>query len=107
MEKLVRRVTVVQRGAGAPEAVTVYKRPKEEGGKKKDSLWARPLERIARRLVKAEIIFAQDLLRRHDESKRRGRNGWLADAPENFKEARRKALNEVRKSVPFRLLPKA
>jgi hypothetical protein len=67
----------------------------------------RPIERAARRLEKAQLIFAQDLLRRHAESNRRRRDGWVLEAPANVIEAGRHAYNEARKAVPFRILPKA
>lgn len=105
MDKLVKRVTVVQRGADTPHAITVYKSPRKGGGK--GSILMRPLERATRRLVKADVIFGQEILRRHDASKRRRRNGWLLEAPTNVIESGRKAYNEARKAVPFRLLPKA
>lgn len=105
MDKLINRVTVVQRGADAPPAITVYKRPRK--GRSKVSFLTRPLERAAKRIVKAEIIFGQEFLRRHDESNRRRRDGWLLEAPANVVESGRKAYNEARKAVPFRLLPKA
>jgi hypothetical protein len=105
MEKLVSRVTVVQRGTDKPQVVTVYKKPSKK--KKPDSIVTKPLERLARRLIKAEIAFGQSLLEQHDESKKRRKNGWLLEAPANISEASKKAYNEARKSVPFRLLPKA
>jgi Family of unknown function (DUF6312) len=105
MEKLVNRVTVIERGAGGPHAMTVYKSPKK--GRSNVSILTRPLERVVHRLVKAEIIFAQDLLRRHEASNRKRRDGWLLEAPVNIIESGRKAYNEARKAVPFRLLSKA
>jgi len=105
MDKLVSRVTVIQRSGDDRQATTVFHKPKKKGGPKSSS-WARPLERAARRLVQANITFGQELLRRHDEASRRRRDGWLTEGPENIKEASRKAYNEVRKGVPFRLLPK-
>lgn len=105
MNKLVKRVTVVQRGGDTPHAITVYKSAQK--GRGNVSMLTRPLERAARRLVKAEIIFGQEILRRHDASNRKRRDGWLLEAPKNVLESGRKAYNEGRKAVPFRLLPKA
>jgi hypothetical protein len=106
MDRLVRRVTVIQReGDNQRQAVTVYREPRK--GRGKVSIWTRPFERGARRLVRAQIIFGQEALRRHDESNRRRRDGWLLEGPANVVESGRKALNEVRKGVPFgTLLPK-
>lgn len=105
MDKLVKRVTVVQGGADTPAAITVYERPRKGGGK--GSILIRPLERATRRLAKADMIYSQEILRRHDASNRLRRDGWLLDAPENIVKSGRKAYNEARKAVPFRLLPKA
>jgi len=105
MDKLVSRVTVIQRGGDTRQTTTVFQKPKRKGGPKSSS-WARPLERAARRLVRANIAFGQELLRRHEEASRRRRDGWLTEAPENLKAASRKAYNEMRKGVPFRVLPK-
>ena len=105
MDKLVNRVTVVQRHGDTRQAVTVYeKKPKS---RRRVSMLTRPLERTARQLVKANIVFTQQLLNRHEESNRRRRDGWLLEAPANLVESGRSAYNEARKAVPFRILPKA
>jgi Family of unknown function (DUF6312) len=106
MDKLVKRVTVIQRGGDdhKPKAVVVYKDPRRDSAKV--SILTRPLERGARRLLKAQVLFGQEALRRHDESNRRRRDGWLLDGPANVFESGRKALNEARKAIPFNLLPK-
>jgi hypothetical protein len=105
MDSLVKRVTVIQRRDDKPEAVEVYEEPRKK--RRKVSVFARPLERAARRLIRAEVVFGNELLRRGEESNRRRRDGWLLEAPANMTESGRKAYNEARKGVPFRLLPKA
>ena len=105
MDKLVRRVTVVQRSSDDPQAVAVFEQPRKK--RRKVSVWTRPLERAARRLIQAEVIFGQELLRRGEESTRRRQDGWLLEAPANISESGRKAYNEARKAVPFGILPKA
>ena len=105
MDKLVRRVTVIDRSGDIPQATTVYKEQRT-ANEKKVSVWTRPFERAARRVATAEIIFAQELLRRHEESNRRRRDGWLLEGCANMAESGRKAYNEARKAVPFRILPK-
>ena len=105
MDSLVKRITVIQRSGDKPEAVDVYEEPRKK--RRKVSVLARPLERAARRLIKAEVVFGNELLRRGDESNRRRRDGWLLEAPANMVESGRKAYNQARKAVPFRLLPKA
>jgi hypothetical protein len=107
MDDLVNRVTVIRRDGStkAPRAQDVYVQPKKEG-RPKVSFWSRPLEKGARRMLKAQVIFAQEALKRHDDSGRRRRDGWLLEGPANIAESGRKALNEARKAVPFKFIPK-
>jgi hypothetical protein len=105
MDKLVRRVTVIKRsGDEQPRAVAVYKEPRK--ARAKVSILTRPLERGAKRLLKAQVIFGEEMLRRQEKSNRRRRDGWLVEGPGNLLESGRKALNEARKAVPFNLLLK-
>ena len=106
MDDLVSRVTVVRRDGGtkAPRAQAVYLQPKER--RPKVSFWSRPLEKGARRILNAQVVFAQEALKRHDESSRRRKDGWLLEGPANIAESGRKALNEARKAVPFKFIPK-
>jgi len=106
MDKLVRRVTVVQRSGDTRTATVAYEHPEEhEDETIQSSSLLRPVERIVRRFLKAEVIFTQEQYKRHLESGGR-KNGWLFDAPSNILHAGVKAYNEARKAVPFRLLPK-
>jgi hypothetical protein len=105
MDDLIRRVIVIERQDNTRRASTVYEH--EPKGRSRVSMVTRPLERTAKRLVKADVIFRQELLRRHEESNRRRRDGWILEAPANIIEAGREAYNEARKAVPFRILPKA
>jgi hypothetical protein len=107
MDKLVKRVTMIDRSGDntQPRAVTVYKEPRRERAKVSFLTW--PFERAARRMARAQIIFGQEVLRRHYESNRRRRDGWLLEGPANVLESGRRAYNETRKAVPFGSLPKA
>jgi hypothetical protein len=106
MDKLVRRVTVIERKGdeNLPRAVVVYKEPSR--GRASVSILTRPFEQGAKHLLKAQIIFGQEALRRLEKSNRRRRDGWLLEGPSNFVESGRKAVNEARKAIPFKLLPK-
>jgi hypothetical protein len=103
MADLIRRITVIQHGGDAAEATTVFRQRRR---RRKVSAIGRPLERAATRLLRAQIAFGEEALRRHNRSTRRRRDGWLVEAPINIVESGRKAYNEARKAVPFRLLPK-
>jgi hypothetical protein len=105
MDKLVRRVTVIHRGRDEPRPVTVYREPAHKD-RAKASVLIRPFEKGAKHLERAIIIFGQEALRRHEDSNRRRRDGWLLEGPGNLIESGRKALNEARKAVPFVSLPK-
>jgi hypothetical protein len=104
MSDLIERITVIRRDGASPEPVTVYRQPSEQ---RKGSLLLRPVERVAHRLIRAQVIFGQEVLRRHDKANRKRRDGWLIEAPSIIAESGRKAYNEARKAVPFRILPKA
>jgi len=103
-DELMRRVTVIQRDADVTEARTVYREPRKRA---KVSVLARPFERMARHLAKAQVVYGEELLRRHDRANRRRRDGWLVEGPSIILRAGRSAYNEARKGVPFRILPKA
>ena len=104
MGELFSRVTVVQRRGEEPESVTVYK---DLGSRRRVSILTEPLERMACQLIRAQIVFGQEVLRRHERANRRRRDGWLIEAPSTLIESGRKAYNEARKGIPFKILPKA
>jgi hypothetical protein len=104
MDKLVSRVTIVHRSGSGTQVDVVYKEAKKDRPK---VTWSRPLERVARRLVEADIAKDRELLRLHDEGNTRRPDGWIIDGPGILAAAARKGYNEARKAVPFRLLPKA
>ena len=93
MDKLVRRVTVVQ--GGGEKAKVVYESKEDE-----DEPGFRPLERAVRHMLKADLIRAQEAYDRHVVSAAKGRGAWLVDAPSNMAEASRKAEKEARKASP-------
>lgn len=106
MDKLVRRVTVIERSGDVRVATVAYEQQEQTGDETaQSSPILRPVERLVRRILKADVIFTQEQYRRHLDSARR-KNGWLFDAPSNILHAGVKAYNEARKAVPFKLLPK-
>lgn len=95
MDKLVRRVTVVQ----GRDAKVVYQSdddPLDSEGKPN----FKKLEEGVRHMLKAQVIAAQDAYDRHLESAKKEGNAWLTDAPGNFIKARKKAMKEMQKDMP-------
>ena len=101
MDKLVRRVTVVQGTGENRQANVVYKSDEED-----DDDMPRPsrLERAVRHMLKAQVIAAQEAYQRHLNSVDKGGSSWMYEAPGNFMKARRKALKELRKASPFKMM---
>lgn len=104
MGDLISRITVIHRNGEHSEAVTVYREPRK---RRRTSTLVKPLERATRHIIRSQVVFGQELLRRNDRANRRRRDGWLVDAPATVVESGRKAYNEARKAIPFRILPKA
>jgi hypothetical protein len=95
MDKLVRRVTVVEGSGGNRHAKVVYE---NEDYSHEPAL--HPIERVVRHLLKADLIRAQEAYQSHLDSAAKGSDAWLADAPRNIAEANRKGLEEARKAWP-------
>jgi hypothetical protein len=103
MDKLVRRVTVVQGAGGNREAKVVYKNDEDDDdydGMPRSSR----LERAMRHMLKAQVIAAQEAYQRHLDSVDKGGSSWMYEAPGNFMKARRKAMKELRKASPFKMM---
>jgi hypothetical protein len=69
----------------------------KKGRRKRVSRPLRPLERLMRRELKAGDAFTSNMLRRHEKSRSKRRDGWLRDAPSNVMKASSKAWKELRK----------
>jgi Family of unknown function (DUF6312) len=102
--KLISRITVIEDSGEERRAVTVYRKPRK---RRRVSVVLRPIHRAARQLVRSQVVFGNEILRRDAKANRRRRDGWLLEAPATVIESGRKAHNEVRKAAPFRILPKA
>jgi uncharacterized iron-regulated protein len=99
MDKLVRRVTVVQGSGEHRDAKVVYESdddPVDSEGKPK----LEKLEESVRHMLKAQVVAAQEAYDRHVESAKKEGDAWLTDAPSNFIKARKKAMEEMQKSMP-------
>jgi hypothetical protein len=103
MDKLVRRVTVVQSSGEHRDAKVVYENDEDEDTDDENpgTPHFKRLERSVRHMLKAQVIAAQDAYQRHLDSVAKGGNSWMVDDPGNFMKARRKAMKEMRKASPF------
>ena len=102
MDKLVRRVTVVQGSGEHRDAKVVYESDEDDdtdGGSGQPNF--KRLERSVRHMLKAQVIAAQEAYQHHLDSAAKGGNSWLVDDAGNFMKARRKAMKEMRKASPF------
>jgi hypothetical protein len=104
MDKLVRRVTVVQGSGETRQANVVYKNDEDDDEEGTEAPRLGRLERGVRHMLKAQVIAAQEAYQRHLDSVKKGGNTWFYEDPGNFMKARRKALKEMRKASPFRMM---
>jgi hypothetical protein len=103
MDKLVRRITQIRRSGDKSDPTVIY----EKGEQDEDEIGLfGPVEKVSKRLRQADQVFSAEALRLHEKSARERDGGWFFDAPANIMKAHRKAYNEARKAVPFKLVPK-
>ena len=57
--------------------------------------------KMSRLTGRTKLVAAQEAYQRHLDSAERGGTAWMKDAPGNFWKAGRKAVREMRKSMPF------
>jgi len=97
MDKLVKRVTVVQ-GSGQHRSANVVYESDED-----DDSGENKLESAVRHFLKAQVIGAQEAYQRHLDSVAKGGKSWIFDEPSNFMKAQKKAMKEMRKAAPFKM----
>src|SRR5262245_58127327 len=97
MDKLVKRVTVVQ-GSGQHRSTNVVYESDED-----DDSGENKIERAIRHILKAQVIGAQEAYQRHLDSVAKGGKSWIFDEPSNFMKAQKKAMKEMRKAAPFKM----
>jgi hypothetical protein len=104
MDRLVRRVTVVQGSGEHRGAKVVYERDEDEDedeDEDRESPNLNSLERAIRHVLKARLIAAQEAYQRHLDAAAKGGNSWLIDDAVNMMKMPRKAVKEMRKASPF------
>lgn len=91
LSKKIRRIVILSAGGG--EATTLYK---AKAKKRKSSRTLKPVEKVVRRLGKANSEYATTYLKRHKKSSRKKRDGWLRDLNYNLHRAARKHAKVVK-----------
>jgi hypothetical protein len=104
MDKLVRRVTVIERGQHS-KAKVIYSDTDDDDDDESPDLHR--LERRVRSLLKADVIAAQEAYQRHLDSVAQGGAAWIDDSPSNMMRARRKAMKEIRGFGPPGMPPRS
>ena len=100
MDKSVRRVTLVQGSGDNRVSKVVYDATEDDDGMPSGPDLSK-LEQSVRHMLKAQAIAAQEAYEQHVASATKEGNSWLTDAPGNFNKARKKAMSEMRKAMPF------
>jgi hypothetical protein len=100
MDKSVRRVTLVQGSGDNRVSKVVYDAIEDDDGMPRAPDLSK-LEQSVRHMLKAQVIAAQEAYQQHVDSAAKEGNSWLLDAPGNFFKARKKAMKEMRKAMPF------
>jgi uncharacterized protein with gpF-like domain len=101
MDKLVKRVTRVERSGQHRDAKVVYHLDDDEAAEHTQNSHFGRLEKAVRHMLKAQVTAAQEAYQKHIEAAEKGGNAWLHEDPRNFMKAQRKAMKEMRKSKPF------
>lgn len=87
-------VKLAQGPLGRVEAVEIYRKP--SGGKRKGTRLLRPLDRVTRRMARAQETAAATYLERHERSNASKRDGWLRDLGNNVYRASRKGQKALK-----------
>ncbi|HUR34171.1 MAG TPA: hypothetical protein VM032_10280 [Vicinamibacterales bacterium] len=96
----VRRITVLNRDeSGRFVPVVVYAKKRK---KRSQTTALKPIERLARRIAKANSAAAASYLASHEKANKKRRDGWLRDMQLNFVRAGRRGLKKL---DPVRILP--
>ena len=91
LSKKIRRIVILSPEDGG--ATTLYK---AKAKKRKNSRTLKPVEKIVRRLGKANNKYTTTYLQRHKKSSRKKRDGWLRDLNYNLHRAARKHAKVVK-----------
>lgn len=87
--KSVRSVVLLEKGPAGEVTPTVLHTKKRKS--KKGSRMLNPVEKLARKLARANATFAESYQTEHDKSNDKATDGWLIDLGKNTFVAARKA----------------
>lgn len=91
--KKIQRITLVKAGpAGTLATTRLYER---RGRKKKQAWYLRSLERLSRRLAKAQVVGGEYYLDLHRGANTRKRDGWAKRYGKNVGKVRRRVWKVV------------
>lgn len=94
VNRLVKRITILKKdAAGKLTANVVYKKGRR---RKKRSKGLRLIEKVVRRVSKAQTAMASAYNGRHERSNQKKRDGWLKDLVPNIVKAQRRGLKILR-----------
>jgi len=95
LDKAVQRITVIKADpTGQTGSAILYD---GRGKKKKQTWYLRPIERLSRRVAKAQIIGGEYYLRLHQQANTRKRDGWKKRYGKNVGKVRRKVWKFIKR----------
>ena len=96
MSKAVEEIILIrQDDSGRSTTRTIYRRRKK---RKKGTAPLDTIGKIVRKVVTGQQAAAELYVRKHDQSNREERDGWLRDLPYNVFRATRRGLKKVRRA---------
>ncbi|HEX7679735.1 MAG TPA: hypothetical protein VF713_16510 [Thermoanaerobaculia bacterium] len=78
--RAVKSIIIIGDKEGGRSRSVVYRR---RGGKKRGSAGLRQIDKLVRRVARAQESFSGSYLSRHDRSNRKRKDGWLRDIVAN------------------------
>jgi hypothetical protein len=94
INKSVLKVVRLEKDANGNAVRTVLY--KKKGNRKKMTAGLRPLERVVRRVAKAQSSFVDTYVEKHERSNSKKRDGWLVDLVPNVARAGNKGTKKLR-----------
>jgi Family of unknown function (DUF6312) len=97
MHRSVKRITILQKDVATGKMVAVKMYSQSGRKRKKRSRGLRLIEKVVRRLSRAQNTMSGVYSARHERSNRKKRDGWLKDLIPNVVKAQRKGYKRLKK----------